>query len=167
MKKLKIKKPFHGAGIIIWKEENGKKYVLLGQRACGFAKGKYSSFGGHFEKVDFVNHRRNYLYTAIRETAEETSVIPSHGNHIDKAEEFFLNNPGFELNNRAFRKIHVPHYHYNTYICKASGKMASEKWYKETREHVTGTIKWYSVDELPSPLVFACKLNILKVLKEK
>jgi len=157
---------FKGAAIIFWKEENGKKFVLLGKR-CGkhiYGSDYYSNFGGHLERSkDCEKGKIIYLNTAIRESAEETGVISDYGDHMDQARAFFLDNPDFKLNKKPFRKIHVPYYHHETFICKVSGKMAYEKWYKESREHYHDSIQWYALDNLPKPLLFACKLNILKV----
>jgi len=162
---MKIKR-FKGAAIILWKEEEGKKYVLIAQRASGYKKGYYSNFGGHKESCDYENGKLNYMNTAIRETFEETRVISDKGNRkaeLAKAKSFLFNNPNFVFNPKPIRTIHLPYYHHVTYECQVKGKMAEERWFDTTREHEYPTMQWYALDNLPKKLVFACKLNILKI----
>lgn len=163
---------FRGAAIIIWKKEDGKKYVLLSKRSCGYGKGYYSNQGGHQDSVDFENGKWCCLNTAVRETAEETEIVPQYGRYasfsdkqkaLSDAKAFFLDNPDFKLNPKYIRNFNIGVYHHVTYECQATGKMASEKWYKESHESTSGTMRWYALDELPKKILFACRLNILAV----
>lgn len=171
-KHLKNKDFFRGAAIIIWKVENGKKYVLLSQRSKGYGKGFYSNTGGHWDKADFENNKWIYLNTAIRETAEETKKIERYGHKtplsvrykaLQEAKTFFLDNPEFKLKKTPIRNFNVYFYHHVTYACQAIGKMATERWYEESDESFDGTMGWYSLDKLPKKILLACKLNILYV----
>lgn len=150
-----------GAGIIFWKKESNKIYVLLAKRAHGYGKNYYSTFGGHKEKVDFEDGKLNLFNTAIRESAEETGIIKDHGSKVEleKAKQFFSKD-GFKLNPKPIRKVNVPYYQFYTYECEVTD---SSKWYKESWEHYYGTMDWYALDSLPKPLLFAAKLNILQI----
>lgn len=169
---LKNKDFFRGAAIILWKKEDGKKYVLLSQRSCGYGKGYFSNQGGHQDSVDFENGKWDSLNTAVRETAEETSVVPQHHSWeplsvkqkaLADAKAFLLEIPDFKLNPKRVRNFNIGIYHHVTYECQATGKMAAEKWYEGSLESVYGTMAWYALDDLPKKILFACRLNILYV----
>lgn len=152
-----------GAGIIFWKKENGKIYVLLANRAHGYGKDHYSTFGGHKEDVDFENGKLNLFNTAIRESAEETSVIKDHGSKTDlETAKKFFSQEGFNLNPKPIRKINVPFYKFYTYECEVKD---TSKWFKESWEHYKDTMEWFAVDSLPKPLLFAAKVNILQICR--
>lgn len=105
-KHLKNKDFFRGAAVIFWKIENGKKYVLLSERSCGYGKGYFSNHGGHQDTVDSENNKWIYLNTAVREAAEETEIVQQYGKYaslsekqkaLQKAKVFFLENPDFKF----------------------------------------------------------------------
>lgn len=171
-KHLRNKDFFRGAAIIFWKVENGKKYVLLSQRSEGYGTGYYSNMGGHWDKADFENDKWVHLNTAIRETAEETKIVKQYHRYesltlrkqaLQKAKNFFLDNPEFKLRKRPIRNFNIYFYHHITYACQATGKMANEKWYNESHESNAGTMEWFALDNLPKKILFACRLNILYV----
>lgn len=161
-----------GAGIIFWKKVDGKKFVLLGKRSCGYGKNHFSNFGGHQEKSD----EKIFLNTAIRESAEETGIIPNYGNQIQKAKDFF-SNPDFHLNPKPIRKTFFiydsfrhhtfRHYTFHTFECEVTGEMSEKKWFSNCTEHYKETVGWYPISKFPKPLLFAARLNILHILFHK
>ncbi len=161
LKHLKNKDFFRGAAVIFWKKENGKKYVLLSKRSGGYGTGYYSNQGGHQDSVDFEKGKWNYLNTAVREAGEETKVIPR--NALAAAKAFFLENPDFKFRAKRIRNFNIHVYHHVTFACQVTGKMATEKWYKESSESYAGTMNWYALDKLPKKILFVCRLNILYV----
>lgn len=171
-KHLKNRDFFRGAAIIMWKIENNKKYVLLSKRRSGYGKGYFSNTGGHWDEADFEDNKWIYLNTAVRETGEETGKTKQYHKYhplslriqeLQKAKKFFLENPEFKLNKKPIRNFNIYIYHHVTYACEATGKMATERWYNESDESVPGTMAWYSLDNLPKKILFACRLNILYV----
>lgn len=171
-KHLKKRDFFRGAAILFWKIENGKKFVLLSERSCGYGKGYFSNQGGHQDSVDFENNKWLYLNTAVREAAEETKIVSQYGKYaslsdkqkaLQKAKAFFLENPDFKFKTKPIRNFNIVVYHHVTYECQATGKMADEKWYAESHESTKGTMAWYALDNLPKKILFACRLNILYI----
>ncbi|MCQ2601515.1 MAG: hypothetical protein MJ184_09175 [Treponema sp.] len=171
-KHLKNRDFFRGAAVIFWKKENGKKYVLLSKRSCGYGKSFFSNQGGHQDSVDFENNKWIYINTAVRESSEETKVVRQYGKTssladkqkaLIKARKFFFENSDFIFNEKPIRNFNIGFYHHVTYECLVTGKMADEKWYAESHESIYGTMKWYALDNLPKKILFACRLNILYI----
>ncbi len=128
--------PYHGAGVLIWREgNNGIPEILLGKRSqnVGHGAGKWSTFGGKQERHESVYR------CAMREAAEETGLQ----SEVLLDQEFFIFNP------RPFKKRTIPFvYSFTYYSCEAI--KAPKGWPRKNREHTE--IGWFSVQQLPEPL---------------
>ena len=123
-------RPKAGVGVMIIKD--GK--VLLSQRISAHGAGEYSFPGGHLE------HLESFEACAVRETAEECGV------EIKNIRFQFL------ANMTAYQPKHYVH------IGLIADWDRGEPQDLEPDKHAPWG--WYSLDNLPKPLFYACTLAI-------
>lgn len=139
-----MKKPYHGAGILIWtKDEQNNISILLGERSINPSKGKWSIPGGKCDIKDgFFDKTNNpdYLKTAIRETKEE-----------------ILYEIKDEKNVKPLWKINIPFFHFKVY----SHQLLQQKKFNHNYEFKE--VNWFNINKLPKNSVGFIKSQVSKL----
>ena len=94
---------YKGAGMMLFRNRNGRFEVLLGKRSVKHGYGKWSIPGGKMEKKD-----NTFFDCAVRELKEETGIDIYTINHkvVDS------------------RNISVPYFHWSTFLVYVSGPLS-------------------------------------------
>lgn len=93
---------YKGAGMMLFRNQNGRFEVLIGKRSVRHGYGKWAISGGKMEKKD-----NTFFDCAVRELKEETGIDIYTVNHrvIDS------------------RNISVPYFHWSTFLVYVSGPL--------------------------------------------
>lgn len=125
-----MKNHYYGAGILFWYPDpnSGDTLILLGKRAFGFERRKWSIPGGGWDKKDgYVDGKKDLEKTALREAKEEV--------YFDVREKRFL---------KKIWSIRSILFNWDTFSVKCRSKIFVKKFEKEFSK-----MRWFSVNDLP------------------
>jgi len=94
---------YKGAGIMLFRNRNGRFEVLLGKRSVKHGYGKWAIPGGKMEKRD-----NTFFDCAVRELKEETGIDIYTINHK------VINS----------RNISIPYFHWSTFLVYVNGPLS-------------------------------------------
>lgn len=152
-------KNYCGSGVVFWKKENGKIFVLLQKRSANMkvAAGMWSTFGGAREADETA------IEAAMREACEETGQKVFGRQAIL---DFFTKDGSFNFHTEPLRVTNLPGYEFATYQCEVLGDKATSKWYSKDVAGEVEDIAWFATDSLPENTFVIALRYIREVVKK-